>query len=325
MKSGKLKHGIQKVNLIRILFPFLFLLLLTLFTISFPIFSCLFPSTVESSKSPTELYSSKQIYIKTTTGKLYYTGYDYLKGTSVKGHYFYSLEDGRCTIYLFSTKYFTNGVPATVDDAEFDAVLIHNKSNLNQLISLMAKDLGWTYDGLASYTDTVIVSQMNYAIIPSILLGILIFFAFSFSLAHILTLVFNICKPQYAYTFVRLGHHKTRKKFITNAAKELEYNVLYQSEHIYVTNNFFIYLNNHNIAIIPLENIAWAYKYSRLHKYYLFGEMDYTIKIYTKDKKYYVFRGNSKEASDYLLEYLKEHLDNILIGYTFENRIYSKK
>jgi len=324
MNSSKLKQSIQGVNLFRMIFPILFLFLLLIVTLQFPIVNCLFPTNIDSSKSPTELYNSKSIYVKTNTGKLYYTGYDYLKGSSVKGHYFYSLENGKCTIYLFSKIYFKDGVPSTLDNVEIKAMLIHNRSNLEQLLTLMAKDMNWTYDGLASCTDTVIISQMNYAVIPSVLIGIFIFFAFSFSLAHIFILLFNIFMPQYAYTFVVLGHHGARKKIIIDAANELEYKIYFKAENMYLTKHYFIYASKFNIAIIPLANMAWAYKYSRLHRYFIFGHMNYTIKIYTKNKFQYIFSGKTKEAADNFLAYLKEQNENMLIGYTHENRLNSK-
>jgi len=324
MNSSKLKQSIQRVNLFRTIFPILFLLLLLIVALQFPLVNCLFPTNIDSSKTATELYNSKSIYVKTTTGKLYYTGYDYLKGSSVKGHYFYSLENGKCTIYLFSTTYFKNGVPSTIDNVEFKAMLIHNRSNVDQLLKLMAKDMNWTYDGLASCTDTVIISQLNYAVIPSVLIGIILFIAFSFSLGHILILFFNVYKPQYAFTFLIFGHLQARKKIILEAAHELETKVYFNSENMYLTKNYFIYISNFNIAIIPLKNMAWAYKYSRLHKYFIFGEMVYNVKIYTKTKFQYIFSGKTKEAADNLLAYLEDKNENMLIGYTYENRLHSK-
>lgn len=324
MTSSKLKKGIQRVNLFRMIFPIIFLFLLIIAAIQYPIVNCLFPTNVDSSKSASELYKSKSIYIKTTTGKLYYTGYDYLKGSSVKGHYFYSLVDGKCTIYLFSTTYFKDAVPSTIDNAQIQAMLLHNRSNQEQLLKLMAKDMNWTYEGLASCTDTVIISQLNYAIIPSAIILVFMFFAFSFSLAHILILLFNICKPEYAYTFVVFGHHKSRKKIIVDAALELEKLVYFESENMYITKNYFIYISKFNIAIIPIANMAWAYKYSNLHKYFIFGEMDYCIKIYTKTKFQYIFRRKTKETADNLLAYLESRNKNMLIGYTYENRLHSK-
>jgi len=324
MNSSKLKQGIQRVNLFRMILPIIFLFLLIIAALHFPIVNCLFPTNVDSSKSATELYNSKSIYINTTTGKLYYTGYDYLKGSSVKGHYFYSLENGKCTIYLFSTIYFKDGVPNTIDNVEIKAMLIHNRSNLEQLLHPMAKDMNWTYEGLASCTDTVIISQLNYAVIPSVLIGIILFFALAYSFVHILILLFNVYKPEYAFTFVVLGHHRARKKIIVAAAHELETKVYFKSENMYLTKNYFIYISKFNIAIIPLTNMAWAYKYSRLHRYFIFGEMSYNIKIYTKTRFQYIFSGNTKEAADNFLAYLEEKNENMLIGYTYENRLHAK-
>lgn len=324
MNAGKLKLGIQRVNIFRMIFPVIFLIVIIFIAIWFPFFNCLFPTEVDSTKSATELYNSGCVYVKSNTGKLYYTGYDYLRGSTVKGHYYYALENGRCTIYLFSNQYFTNGIPETIDHADIKAMLIHKPSNLNQLLTLMASNMNWTYDGLAACTDTVIVSQMNYAVTPSILIGIFTFFALSFSLGHILILIFNVSKPEYAYTFVVFGHHKSRKKYIVDAAQELADHVIFESENMYVTKNYFIYISPFNIAIIPISHMAWAYKYSHLHKYYLFGEMSYQIRIYTKNKVKYTFRGKTKEAADHLLAYLREQNEDMLIGYTYENRLHSK-
>ena len=324
MKPKQFKHHIQKINLIRMIFPSIFLLFLIYAIIRFPIINCLFPTETDNSQAPSELYNSNTYYVNISTGKLYYTGYDYLKGSSVNGHYFYSLSDERCTIYLFSTAYFPDGVPATIDSATFKGKLLSKSSNRTQLLTLIAKDLNWTYDGLNSYTDTVIVSQMDYAVIPSIFLTIFIYFSFSFSLAHVLILLHNIIRPQYAYSFISLGHGKVRREAILDASAELETSVHFSAENMHVTNTFFIYTGRYNIAIIPLKNMAWAYKYSRLHKYYLFGEMTYTIKIITKNKRIFLFNQKTKQAADDLLAYLEKANPDMLIGYTKENYNNSK-
>ena len=306
------------------IFPILFLLILIYIALNSSIINCLFPFKAAISDQPSQLYNNGITYVETTSGTLHYTGYDYFKGSTTKAHYFYSLENGKCTIYVFSTDFFTNGFQSTIENATFEAELIPASDNYKQLLTLMANDMNWTYEGLAACTDPIIISQMNYALVPSILLGIFIYFSFAFSFGHLLILIFNIIKPQYAYTFVALGHHKTRKMIILSAAEELENCVHFHQENMYVTTHYFLYISNYNIAIIPLDSMAWAYKYSRLHKYYLFGEMTYTMKIITKQKIPYLFHRKTKKAADELLAYLKKTNVNMLIGYTQENYESSK-
>ena len=324
MNSGQLKRNIRLVNYYRILFPIIFLLILIYAARNSSIINCLFPTKTDMSQAPSELYSNGISYIETTPGKLYYSGYDYYIGSNVEGHYYYSLENGKCTIFVFSKDFFPDGVQKTLENTTFEAELIPAGNNFEELMTLMARDMNWTYNGISACTDTVIVSQMNYAITPSILLAVFLYFSFAFSSGHILILLYNIINPYSAFTFVALGHRRTRREVIIKAAFEFENKVRFQAENMYMTDHFFIYVSRFNIAIIPINNMAWAYKYSRLHKYHFFGRLSYTVKIITKQKVPYIFNGKSKESADNLLAYLEKRNTHMLVGYTQENYRNSK-
>lgn len=324
MRPGYLKRSIQRVNLYRAVFPLAFLVLLIVIALNSTVLNCLFPSKIKNSPDPSALYAQDTPYIEMTSGKLYYTGYDYFKGKKVMGHYYFSLEDGKCRIYLFSTDFLPGDVASTIEDLSFEARIIKADGNFDDLMTLMARDLNWTYEGMTSCTPPYIISQLDYGIVPSLMIAVFLYFSFAFSLGHLIILIFNMIRPEYALTFVSLGHRKARKELIMKAADEFEDNLHFETENMYLTDHFLIYVSHYNIAIIPYSYMAWAYKYSRLHRYIFFGSLTYSLKVITKNKVRLTFHRKSKKAADDILSYLEEINPNMLIGYTQENYENSK-
>lgn len=100
--------------------------------------------------------------IRCSTGTLYYTGYDYYVHKNVVAHYYYSLENGKCTIFLVNNHVAGETATATLDRLNFRANIRHGDTYLRQLLENMAADLDWNYYSLANYTNTFIVSQYHY-------------------------------------------------------------------------------------------------------------------------------------------------------------------
>ncbi len=136
--------------------------IVTFFKLS--ILSSFSPIAYTSDKNIDEYYDSGTHYVNCHADTLYYTGYDYLRHNSVKGHYYYSLTDSKCTIYLISSSYLNNtkNPPLTLENVNFNAALKKDHSNLKPLLEYMASDLNWNYHGISRHTSTVLVSEYNY-------------------------------------------------------------------------------------------------------------------------------------------------------------------
>ncbi len=317
MKSSKLLTKIRKVNAFKLILPTVILILIALVSLQSSLWEGLFPTDLGYDQNLTGHYSNGQRYVKVTVGTLYYSGYDYMQGSSVRGHYFYSLDNEQCRIYLIDK--LSGEVPAVLNNYTVTGRLVFQPDSYSDLLTLMARDMGWTYEGISSVTMNVILSEPNFHNVLLLLMGILLFFALCFVLSSIVILLFNIIRPDYAYTFSSLGHHKERRKNILRAAAEFENRLLFESDTLYVTNRYFIYLSNFNAAIIPLENILWAYKHSTFYNVLIISWLSYTLRIVTRDNRKYKLRGNNKKNVDALLKFLQELDSNILLGYTPEN------
>lgn len=125
-------------------------------------------------------YSNGTKYVECSASKLYYSGYDYVAGNKVRGHYYYSLENEKCTVYLLSAKYIKNHsqsyadfssqsetsaaeFPIELENITFKASLKKNDTNLKPLLEYMAADLNWNYNSLSQHTCSTLISQYNYS------------------------------------------------------------------------------------------------------------------------------------------------------------------
>ncbi len=101
--------------------------------------------------------------ISCTTDTLYYSGYDYYVHGKIVAHYYYSLNDNTCTIFLISNRLAGGSSPQlTLEHQTFSANIRHGDTYLRQLLEYMASDLDWNYYSLSKYTNSYIISQYHY-------------------------------------------------------------------------------------------------------------------------------------------------------------------
>lgn len=195
-KTNRRRASMQTIKIhntkINIRNPYLYAFLASLLIASVCVF-WFFKLSVLSSFSPIaytqekdidRYYNDKTRYVNCSADKLYYTGYDYLSRSRVCGHYYYSLTDNQCTIYLIAKPYITDSQnpPLVLENIRFNAALRKNDANLEPLLNYMAADLGWNYAGLERHCAKIIVSQYHYDINLYIILSILCFLSIAASI-----------------------------------------------------------------------------------------------------------------------------------------------
>ena len=110
------------------------------------------------------------------------------------------------------------------------------------------------------------------------------------------------------------------KKIDTELA--LQVNNDYEKMKFYLLKNYLVDLEN-NIIIIPYSNILWIYPYDRTYNGLLVNKY---LKVITKDKKTYAVAStraldeNKDEILEEIEQKLKEKNQNIIIGYSKENK-----
>ena len=126
------------------------------------VFTSIYPKHYTISEDTSDTISTKKA-INCTTDTLYYSGYDYYVHGKAVAHYYYSLNDNTCTIFLINNKLAGGSTPLlTLESQTFSANIRHGDTYLRQLLEYMASDLDWNYYSLAKYSNTYIISQYHY-------------------------------------------------------------------------------------------------------------------------------------------------------------------
>lgn len=126
------------------------------------VFTSICPSHYTVSGNTFDTIGNKKT-INCTTDTLYYSGYDYYVHGKVVAHYYYSLSDNTCTIFLINNKLSGGSSPQlTLGSQTFSANIRHGDTYLRQLLEYMASDLDWNYYSLSKYTNSYIISQYHY-------------------------------------------------------------------------------------------------------------------------------------------------------------------
>ncbi len=264
MNSRTFVHNIRQAIAFHMIMPVVFLALLIFMLSQVPIINCIFPSPMRSFQDAATIYRDST-YVECTADTLYYTGYDYMLGSKVRGHYYYSLEGGQCTIYVLSCRYILSlgEFSDTLHNVTFRAELVSNDKNIKDLLSLMAGDMNWSYDGISSHTCPVVVNEMRYSPVPVAILAIFLIFAFIFTLAHIVSLIHGMIVPLRTSVFIGTLK-KNMPEQIALACEEIT-DAVQPANDFYITSSFIIHITPRNMSIIPYKSITQIYHYNTLH------------------------------------------------------------
>lgn len=320
MAEGDFGKYIQDAKKRRLIAPAVFIVFLFLIMHIFSIKNWLFPLKIAGADEAQGMYENGKSYVYCTPQRLLYTGIDHRKDGKVDGYYYYSLEDGRCSYYLIAAR--AKSAQPVLQNYSLNARILQEDELASDLDRLMAQQLGWTTDGVDDVTSDYILSEIDYNRRNIWLISVMIAVSFTGALAHIVVLLYDMMNPYAASDFRFLGDKNERRDVILEANREYNERVLFMSQGMYITDNYFIYHAGEEFAIVPLEDITWAYKHSSL--WWAIGTkhfITYNVRLVTIYHKTYVFRGKTKESCDGLLDSLAIQHPEILIGYSQENKI----
>lgn len=312
-----IREHIININIRRLIFPICYMILLVIILFKMPFINSIFPTKITDIKEITELKSNT--YVTYTSGTLYYTGYDHSTNGRMDGHYYYEILDDTCAFYLLKSTY--KNAPETLKGVQITGKLVLSEKLYDDLINKVSQEFQWTTSGLSSISNGIVLSEVHHHPVTSFIIALILLSSITAVIIHFGILIYNIFNPYTAFTFVRLGNARKRSRLIHSAEQEFENNVLFVSDNMYITDNFFLHVSQTAMDIIPLSDIVWAYKHSNLHKFFGFGHnITYTLRIITKHKYVYEIPGKTKEASDALLDTISQMHPEILIGYSIENK-----
>ena len=315
LNQNQFIHTMRKVYVRRLILPLLFLAILFALLFRLPILNCIFPTSISENTNVNELFAHNEPFVEISPSALHYSGYDYMRGTHVKGHYYYTLVNGRCTIYLISCNVVgnTGQPPATLEQSHFKARLISKEDMLKDLLTLMAGDMSWNYNSIRSITAPIIISELNYTLYPVVILGILLLLAFPLLLAHILFTLYSIIHPLHYSDFPGLASRAEFKVVLNAALSELEQDC-FVAGNIYISEHYLYYIHYSSITIIPIAHIVRIYHLNAICGLPMRRYIASSLHIITSSKPHFRFRKLVPANADAIVAKLIDLKPDILTG-----------
>ena len=326
MKTKSIYKNIRKIYLRHLWWPMFPIIVSVIFLIVIPFGEIINPIKVSSTEDAIKAAENGYKYMEFTAERLIYSGYVYMKDTDVYGEYYYDMVNGQtCVFYLLKPM-----------EDQADATNIYNISKkvkvieangiFDNMLRMFADDIGWTEEGVKSVTKNYILSEVDYhknlyTVLWLLLMSSLIYGASVF-LYNLFCAVFPMLSPK---LLIAKHFHKNRKSrsmnsFIELVAREMEEPKLCVGN-MYITEHFFVNMDKHDYAIVPLKKIVLAYQHSTLKSF--FGiHLNVSQTLHLKCPNLLRFHAPKKttEETDAIIEYFKENEPGIFIGYTNENR-----
>ncbi len=311
---------IRKIYITKLMPNLLFLGFCIFLWISYPFFDIMYPDTVYNLSDITQKINNHESYIQITLPTLYYSGYDCETGNNKEGSYYYTFLDDRCIFVLLSDK-LTDNKAETIQNLHIRAKISRDKDSLDALTQDFAKDINWTTSDMQLLTTSFIISELDYVIAPTYFLLFTLIICSIYTVFYTFIYLYFLCFPHFSPMCRHLGSTTAeRKNNLTNADYELKEQRFLYAEDMTITPHYFIEITKEKVEIIPLNSIIWAYKHSKIHK---FGKkrskLTYTLCLHTKYKPVRCYH-KEKEYVDQILHYLETSQNNLLVGYSPENK-----
>ncbi|MCR5099033.1 MAG: hypothetical protein K6B14_08815 [Lachnospiraceae bacterium] len=307
----------------RILSPIVFLLAVMVLFVLFPIRSLLFPEEVDFTEiSPAEYIEehSHDPYITADFDNLYFTGYRETFMSQTIGYYYYTMTGDECVIILLTAQTCEDGVP-TMEDVHLRARLMKEKATREDLLAALAGDLSWTSTGIENEISEVMLSEPDIDGVPAISFRAVVLLGIGFAVLSILFYAMWILFPILSPPIRRLSVYGRPGLILAEAEEELSTLPQLATEDIFITEHYFIETSDYGVAVVPISQIIWIYKYSTLHKFlWVHFAISYTLHISAGKHQYIRCPKNTKTDIDGIMDYLAEANHDILVGFSEENR-----
>lgn len=300
--------------------PVIFLTALIILSFIFPIRSLIFPYNIKSEDSIEEIYENRNVYVNATFDNVYFTGYRKRFMNRTPGYYYYAMHNDECIILLLKPDTCQSGEPR-LDSVTINAKILKDSHSENELISYLAKDLSWNSLSLSNSVSTCMLSEPDGNGASATMLKLALIFFTIYSLVSIVLSLLYIAFPQISVPVQKLASYGNPKKILDEAEEELATLPQLATEDMFITQHYFIETSKYGIAIVPISEIIWIYKYSTLHKiFWHHFAISYTLYITAKKRIYIKCPKNTKTNIDGIMDYLAEANHNILVGFSEENR-----
>ncbi|MCI8495802.1 MAG: hypothetical protein HFI74_09015 [Lachnospiraceae bacterium] len=322
--SEPYKHSISKhirrIYCKKIIFPTIALSILASLWLIFPLYHIIVPQHLDNFDAMETHSDSRSSYIETSLKDLYFTGYTNTFFGQTTGYYYYTPWNHQCVIVLLSPHTCKEGLPY-LESVTIRGKILEGNNSYFALLDNLSQDLNWTNEGISQKVNKYFISEPAFMLIANRVLMTAYFFSGVCAIVWLLFDLLCICIPVCCPACRKLKLFGKSSLLFHQAEEELAALAQSATEDMFITEHFFILLADHQISIVPIQEIIWIYKYSNPHKF-LWHPMSISYTLHITAKRHFYLQCPKKVKSDidHIIKNLSEANRKILVGFSEENR-----
>lgn len=305
----------------RIVSPIIFVAILALLAFFYPVSNLMRPASASGEDDIEKLYQDNDRYIEITLKDLYFTGYTKRWLDSTVGYYYYTVMGDDCIMVLLNPDDSQQGLP-TIDKIKIRGKILYNSHAMSKLLLYLSEDLAWSQNGITSTISPYMISQPDATDLATTLFKLVYILSGLYAFISIIRYAIYIAFPVLSVPVQRLRCYGKPREILAEAEEELATLPQLATEDMFITEHYFIETSNYGVAIVPISQIIWIYKYSTLHKFlWHHFSISYTLHITAAKRQYIHCPKNIKSDIDGIMDYLAEANHDILVGFNEANRL----
>lgn len=305
----------------RIIYPILYIITILVLWFYFSLSDLLFPISLADPGELSTIAKERVQYVHTSIQDLHFTGYTQTRHGRTTGYYYYAKSKDGCLIVLLSPTTCEQGLPS-IDSVSLTGKVIHGGTSFSTLLENLSTDLNWTSQGITSKVSSYYLSEPGYNFLANVFLFVVIFATGGYALVCVIMFILYMYVPILSPPCQNLALFGHPKELLAQAEEELATLPQLATEDMFITEHYFIETSKYGIAIIPIDQIIWIYKYSTLHQFFWYHfSISYTLHITANKHLYIRCPKNIKSDIDGVMDYLAEANHNILVGFNEKNRL----
>ena len=320
MKQLTVHQYIRNSALKRIAYPFGLMALILILFFQLPIYRQLIaPRLIARTSSLTECVRNEDEYvIFNDTCDIYYSGYDYTDGDRLKGHYYYLLSDDKI-IYFVLPAQTGRSAEESRSITNLRGKLIPSAGTNELLCKYLAASLEWDESNVASMTEGVIFSAVDYITLKEIFLYGILLLVFLLSAYAFLRYLLYIIHPVSAPVYRHLHKYGNPAEIVAKVDAELAEECLVLTRDMALLPDYLVEFSEDISVIVPLEHILWVYEHAAPSQTKKLKPMKFSLHIVMENGDIYSLNRKLKEDIDVILEELSMRYPNFFYGYSDEH------
>ena len=156
-----ISKNIQAFYRRRLFSPMIYLVLLAVLWIVFPLGAMLRPAQLSDNTKIADAYKNHHRYVRMTFTDLKFSGYTCETYGQTRGYYYYTTQKNNCSIILLTPHTCEEGLP-TIDRLTVTGRIVKGKESYLALLSQLSSDLNWTETGIRNQLSSYYFSEPDY-------------------------------------------------------------------------------------------------------------------------------------------------------------------